>query len=57
MMVLIGPTSPRFQGGIVEYTHYLAQALKNAGAPLTVFSFSRPYPKKFYKGQPTSQRN
>ena len=53
MIVLIGPTNPQFQGGIVEYTHYLAHALKGAGAPLTVVSFSRPYPKRFYKGQST----
>ncbi|PJE63521.1 hypothetical protein COU89_02835 [Candidatus Roizmanbacteria bacterium CG10_big_fil_rev_8_21_14_0_10_45_7] len=57
MMVLIGPTNPHFQGGIVEYTHYLADALKKAGVPVQVLSFSRPYPKQFYKGSPTAQLN
>ncbi|MCR4326435.1 MAG: glycosyltransferase [Candidatus Roizmanbacteria bacterium] len=57
MMILLGPTHPRFQGGIVEYTHYLAAALKQADVPLKVISFSRPYPKKWYQGSVTASLN
>jgi glycosyltransferase involved in cell wall biosynthesis len=47
--VLLGPTTPRFKGGIAHYTHSLAAALARC-AETRVISFSRPYPRLLYPG-------
>ena len=47
--VLLGPTAPRFKGGIAHYTHSLGAALAACGET-RVISFSRPYPRILYPG-------
>ncbi len=57
MIVLLGPTQPKFQGGIVEYTHQLAAAWQHIGIDATVVSFTRPYPSFLYKGKKRIEDN
>ena len=55
-VLLLGPTAPRFKGGIAHYTHSLAAALAGC-AETSVISFSRPYPRLLYPGaaEPSSR--
>lgn len=49
-VVLIGPTAPRFKGGIVHYTQCLFAEFKRQKYAVTLFSFSRGYPRRFFPG-------
>ena len=51
-IVLVGPTSPRFKGGIVHYTHNLYQELRRTHR-VRLISYKRSYPKHFFPGVST----
>lgn len=48
-IMLVGPTSPRFKGGIVHYTYNLYRELIQQHR-VTLISFSRSYPQRFFPG-------
>ncbi len=52
-VVLVGPTSPRFKGGIVHYTQNLYLELKKENYPVELISFKRGYPASFFPGAST----
>ena len=52
-IILIGPTAPKFKGGIVHYTYNLYQQLVKQGFNTKLVSFSRGYPSIFFPGSQT----
>ena len=52
-IVLIGPTAPRFKGGIVHYTQSLYLELKKEHYRVAMVGFKRGYPARFFPGAKT----
>ncbi len=52
--ILVGPSAPRFKGGIVLYTYSLYQAYRRRDPSIELVSFSRPYPKRLFPGATSS---
>jgi glycosyltransferase involved in cell wall biosynthesis len=50
-IVLIGPTSKYFKGGIVHFTEAMFKEMKANGLAVTLLAFSRNYPKLFFPGK------
>src|SRR5690242_6892198 len=54
-VAVIGPVFP-FKGGIAAHTAVLAERLAAAGHDVTVFSWRRQYPSRFYPGKQITER-
>jgi glycosyltransferase involved in cell wall biosynthesis len=56
-VVLIGPTSKHFKGGIVHFTEELFYKIKGTGLKVKLIAFSRSYPKKLFPGKVINEDN
>lgn len=56
-IILVGPTSPLFKGGISHYTYNLYKELESQKKPVELISFSRAYPKQFFPGATTTDKS
>lgn len=54
-IIILGPSAPLFKGGIVHFTHELANELAKKNT-VTLVSFKRAYPSFLYKGKQESEK-